>query len=93
VRQWQELFFENRLSGVDLTGNPNFVLMAEAHGGVGLRCTEADEVRKTLQQALDVTDKPVFMDFLVSKEENVFPFIPAGKSVDDIMLHQLKDDN
>jgi acetolactate synthase I/II/III large subunit len=93
VRQWQELFFENRLSGVDLTGNPNFVLMAEAHGGVGLRCTEADEVRKTLQQALDVTDKPVFLDFLVSKEENVFPFIPAGKSVDDIMLHQLKDDN
>jgi len=88
VRQWQEMFFDNRLSGVDLTGNPDFAKMAEAHGGVGLRCAEPDKVRETLEQGLEVNDKPVFMDFLVHREENVFPFIPAGKSVDDIMMEQ-----
>ncbi len=88
VRQWQEMFFDNRLSGVDLTGNPDFVKMAEAHGGVGLRCAEPDKVRETLEQGLEVNDKPVFMDFLVHKQENVFPFIPAGKSVDDIIMEQ-----
>ncbi len=92
VRQWQELFFENRLSGVDLTGNPDFVKLAEAHGGVGLRCERAEDVVKTIEAALEVTDRPVVMDFVVSKEENVFPFIPAGTSVDEIMLSQPEED-
>ncbi len=92
VRQWQELFFENRLSGVDLTGNPDFVKLIEAHGGVGLRCEDADRVRETLERGLEVTDRPVLMDFVVTKEENVYPFIPAGQSVSEIMLEQPKQD-
>ncbi len=90
VRQWQELFYENRLSGVDLTGNPDFVKLMEAHGGVGLRCDDPDKVRETLEQGLEVKDRPVLMDFVVTKEENVYPFIPAGKSVQEIMLEQPK---
>jgi len=90
VRQWQELFHGNRLSGVDLTGNPDFVKLAEAHGGVGLRCTDPDKVRETIEQGLEVADRPVVMDFVVNKVENVFPFIPAGQSVDEIMLEPPK---
>jgi len=96
VRQWQELFFENRLSGVDLTGNPDFVKLIEAHGGVGLRCTDPEKVRETLERGLErgleVDDRPVLIDFVVVKEENVYPFIPAGKSVKEIMLEQPKKD-
>ena len=86
VRQWQELFYSNRLSGVDLTGNPDFVKIVEAHGGVGFQCADADRVRETLERGLEVTDRPVLMDFVVSKEENVFPFIPAGQSLEEIMM-------
>ena len=86
VRQWQELFYSNRLSGVDLTGNPDFVKIVEAHGGVGFQCADADRVRETLERGLEITDRPVLMDFVVSKEENVFPFIPAGQSLEEIMM-------
>ncbi|MFO7946408.1 MAG: biosynthetic-type acetolactate synthase large subunit [Armatimonadota bacterium] len=93
VRQWQELFFENRLSGVELTGNPDFVAVAEAFGGAGFRCMETEDVRETLEKGLEIDDRPVFMDFAVTKEENVFPFIPAGQTVDEIMLsHPDKDE-
>ncbi len=85
VRQWQDVFYSKRYSGVDLTGNPDFVRLAEAYGAVGLRCAEREQVVATLEQALAVDDRPVVVDFAVSKEENVFPFIPAGKSYEDIM--------
>ncbi len=85
VRQWQDMFFDKRYSGVDLTGNPDFVKLAEAHGAVGLRCGDRDRIVETLEQAMEVDDRPVMVDFAVSKEENVFPMIPAGQSFENLM--------
>ncbi len=88
VRQWQELFYDRRYSGTDLTGNPDFARVAEAYGGMGIKVAEPEQVRPAIEQAMEVDDRPTFIDFLVTKEENVFPMIPAGKSPDDIMLSQ-----
>ncbi len=88
VRQWQELFYDRRYSGTDLTGNPDFARVAEAYGAVGIKVAEPEEVRPAIEQAMEVDDRPVFIDFAVTKEENVFPMIPAGKSPDDIMFSQ-----
>ena len=85
VRQWQDMFFDKRYSGVDLTGNPDFVRVAEAYGAVGMRITKPDEVAPAIEKALEVDDVPVVMDFVVAQEENVFPMIPAGKSYEEIM--------
>ncbi len=88
VRQWQELFYDRRYSGTDLTGNPDFVRVAEAYGAVGIKVGAPEEVRAAIEKAMEVDDRPVFIDFAVVKEENVFPMIPAGKSPDDLMEHQ-----
>ncbi len=92
VRQWQDMFFNKRYSGVDLHGNPDFVKLAEAHGAVGLRCDERESVVETLEQAMEVEDRPVMVDFIVAKEENVFPMIPAGQSFDEIIECPIGDD-
>ncbi len=92
VRQWQDMFFDKRYSGVDLTGNPDFVQLAEAHGAVGLRCGDRDRIVETLEQAMEVDDRPVMVDFAVSKEENVFPFIPAGQSFEDLIECPMAED-
>lgn len=84
VRQWQELFFKRRYSQVDLSGNPDFVKVAEAYGAEGLRVTEAAQVRPALEQAI-ASSKPVFLDFLVEKEENVFPMVPAGGAINKMI--------
>ena len=88
VRQWQELFFERRYSGTDLTGNPDFARVAEAYGGVGIKVTETEQVRPAIEQAMEIDDRPTFIDFAVAKEENVFPMIPAGQSAADVILTQ-----
>jgi len=79
VRQWQELFFENRLSGVDLEGNPDFVKLAESYGVKGIYINKVKDVRKKLKQAIDYQG-PVVVHCDVIKEDNVFPMVPAGKS-------------
>jgi acetolactate synthase-1/2/3 large subunit len=87
VRQWQELFYGRRYSGTFLEpGNPDFVAVAQAYGGAGIRVTEPDQVRPAIEQAMAITDRPVFVDFHVWPEANVTPFIPAGKSVDDLIM-------
>ena len=88
VRQWQELFFDRRYSGTDLTGNPDFARVAEAYGGVGIKVTETEQVRPAIEQAMEIDDRPTFIDFAVAKEENVFPMIPAGQSAEDVILTQ-----
>jgi len=88
VRQWQDMFFDKRYSGVDLTGNPDFVRVAEAYGAVGMRIADPDQVGPAIEKALEVDDVPVVMDFAVAQEENVFPMIPAGKSYDELMETQ-----
>jgi acetolactate synthase-1/2/3 large subunit len=84
VRQWQELFFDRRYSGVALTGNPDFAALAEAHGAMSLRCAGRADLRDTIERALEM-DGPVLVDVPVAEEENVYPFIPAGRSVNELI--------
>ena len=81
VRQWQELFYNRRYALTPLDGSPDFVKLAEAYGATGLRVTDKADVRPAIEQAL-ATDGPVFMDFHVEPEENVFPMVPAGEAID-----------
>ena len=85
VRQWQELFFGNRLSGVDLEGNPDFVKLAEAYGIKGVHIDKVEDVHKKLKEALNHKG-PVVIDAEVIKEGNVFPMVPAGKSAHHIII-------
>ncbi len=87
VKQWQDLFFGERYSGVDLTGNPDFVKIAEACGAVGFRVTEEDDVEKVLMRAMEIEDKPVVVDAWVDPDEHVYPMIPSGRSVKDLIVH------
>jgi len=84
VRQWQELMFDNRYSGVDLSGNPPFAEVAKAYGGEGRTIEKRDEVRAAIEWSLEITDRPCFLDFRTEPEECVFPMIPAGKSFQDM---------
>jgi acetolactate synthase-1/2/3 large subunit len=87
VRQWQELFYEERYSEVELgTAIPDYVKLAEAYGCVGLRCERAGEVDAVLDKALAVTGVPAVVDFRVHDREGVFPMVPAGRPNDDIVL-------
>jgi acetolactate synthase I/II/III large subunit len=86
VRQWQELFYDQRFSQVDLTYDcPDLVKLADAYGCVGLRCERPEDVGSTLDKAFAVGDTPVLVDFRVDQEEKVFPMVPAGGSNDDII--------
>ena len=85
VRQWQELFFDNRLSGVDLEGNPDFVKLAEAYRIKGVHIGNIEECRAKLKEAIDYPG-PVVIHAEVIKEDNVFPMVPAGKSADEMII-------
>jgi len=84
VRQWQELFWRRRYSHVELA-NPDFVKLAEAHGCPGIKVTRADEVEDALRRALERKDGPVLLEFVVEKEDNVYPMVPAGQSVHEMI--------
>jgi acetolactate synthase-1/2/3 large subunit len=87
VRQWQELFYDERYSEVHLgTTNPDYVKLADAYGCVGLRCEQAGDVDAVLEKALAVSDVPTVVDFRTHDAEGVFPMVPAGHSNDDIVL-------
>jgi acetolactate synthase-1/2/3 large subunit len=90
VRQWQELFFENRLSGVDLEGNPDFVKLAGAYGIKGWRIKRPAEVDRILKAAMAWTDGPCVVEAEVIKEDNVFPMIPAGAALKDMIIERPK---
>ncbi len=86
VRQWQELFFENRLSGVDLEGNPDFVKLAAAYGIRALRIRRPADIDRKLRAAREYNDGPCVVVAEVVKEDNVFPMIPAGASVANMII-------
>ena len=90
VRQWQSLFYDNRLSGVDLEGNPNFVKLGESYGCKGFRIKRSSDVRRILQAALDYKDGPCIIDAEVEKETNVFPMVPAGGTLAEMILEAPK---
>ncbi|NPV27318.1 MAG: biosynthetic-type acetolactate synthase large subunit [Firmicutes bacterium] len=85
VRQWQEFFYGGRYSYSDISCAPDFVKLAEAYGAVGLRATRPDEVRPVLEQAMAVKDRPVIIDFVVDRTENVCPMVPPGGSLTNMM--------
>ncbi|MFB2571161.1 acetolactate synthase large subunit [Micrococcus sp. IITD107] len=92
VRQWQTLFYESRYSNTDLnTGHdtvriPDFVKLAEAYGCAGLRCEREEDLDAVIEQALAINDRPVVIDFVVSRDSMVWPMVPAGVSNDDIQV-------
>ncbi len=88
VRQWQELFYQERYCHTDLQASPDFVKLTEAYGGVGMRAETPAEFRNALDRALEITDRPVVIDCIVPTEENVYPMIPAGQSVAEMRIRE-----
>lgn len=85
VRQWQELFYENRYSHIDLSGSPDFVKLAEAYGVLGLRATNEQEAAEAWKKAL-AHPGPAVVDFMVREEENVYPMVAAGTGLDEMIM-------
>ncbi|MEE1649771.1 acetolactate synthase large subunit [Brachybacterium sp. J144] len=94
VRQWQNLFYDQRYSNTELnTGHgsrriPDFVKLADAYGAAGLRCERDEDIDDTIRQALEINDRPVVVDFTVSADAMVWPMVPAGVSNDEIQIAQ-----
>lgn len=89
VRQWQELFFDKRYSETSLASQPDFAKLAEAYGAAGLRADHPGDVVPCLEKALSIQG-PVVIDFQVDPEEKVFPMVPAGHGIDQMMLAKPK---
>lgn len=86
VRQWQELFYGERYSHSHLEpSNPDFVKLAEAYGAVGLRATTPKELDEILKIAMEIHDRPVIMDIHVTQKENVYPMVPPGAAVHEMV--------
>ncbi|MBF0162373.1 MAG: biosynthetic-type acetolactate synthase large subunit [Magnetococcales bacterium] len=88
VRQWQEFFYNKRYAQTDLEIAPDFVKLAEAYGALGLRTDRPDEVESILRQGLEHPGT-VLMDFRVRREANVYPMVPAGKALNEMLLGEL----
>jgi len=88
VRQWQTLFYEGRYSNTSLESKriPNFPMLAEAMGCVGLSCERPEDVDATIEKAMNINDQPVVVDFRVARDAMVWPMVAAGASNDDIMI-------
>jgi acetolactate synthase-1/2/3 large subunit len=85
VRQWQELFYQRCYACTEMNAAPDFVKLAEAYGAVGLRASKPEEVEAVLRKAFD-TPRPVIMDFVVEKEECVYPMVPSGAPITEMLL-------
>jgi acetolactate synthase-1/2/3 large subunit len=88
IRQWQEMFYDNRLSGADLEGNPDFVKLAEAYGAKALRIRRPGDVDRILREAHAYDAGPCVVVAEVVKEDNVFPMIPAGASIAEMLIEK-----
>jgi len=86
VRQWQEFFYEERYAESYMSSLPDFVKLAESYGHVGLRIEKPADVESALKEAFAMSDRLVFLDFLTDPRENVYPMIPAGKGLSEMIL-------
>ncbi len=86
VRQWQEFFYGNRYAESYMDALPDFVKLAEAYGHVGMKIEKAGDVEGALREAIKLKDRLVFMDFITDETENVFPMIPGGKGLSEMIL-------
>jgi acetolactate synthase-1/2/3 large subunit len=85
VRQWQEIFYQHNYSHVDMEWTPDFIKLAEAYGAVGLRATKPSELTSVLEKGL-ATPGVVVMDIVVEMEENVYPMVPPGAGINEMVL-------
>ncbi len=90
VRQWQEFFYQKSYVATYYTHNPDFVKLAEAFGMLGLRVTDKVQVRPAIEEAMEY-DGPALIDFVVEEEENVYPMIPAGQTIEDLIEEPLPE--
>ncbi|RDH84910.1 MAG: acetolactate synthase 3 large subunit [endosymbiont of Galathealinum brachiosum] len=87
VRQWQEFFYDRRYASSYMESLPDFVALAEAYGHVGIRVTKPEDVRQAIEDAFGkYKDRTVFIDFIIDREENVYPMIPAGAGLNEMIL-------
>lgn len=86
VRQWQELFLDSRYSGIDLEGNPDFIKLGEAYGVKGFHVDKAENLESVLKAALAYNEGPCVIHAEVVKEDNVYPMVPAGQSLENMIL-------
>ncbi len=91
VRQWQEFFYEKSYVATQYTRNPDFVKLAEAFGMLGIRVTDKSQVMPAIQQAMDY-DGPALIDFVVEEEENVYPMIPAGQTIKELIEEPIHEE-
>jgi len=85
VRQWQELFYDNRLSGVDMEGNPDFAKLAESYGVKAVTIKQPAEADQKIAEALAYGDGPILIHCEVAKTDNVYPMIPAGRGYEHMI--------
>lgn len=86
VRQWQELFFDKRYSQTCMELPIDYIKLADAYGAKGFLATKVDEVEETIKKAF-ATPGPVIMEFKVAREEKVLPMVPAGASLNEMVLN------
>ena len=90
VRQWQELFFDERMSGVDLDGNPDFVKLAQSYGIKGINIKRPADVERFVAEALAYNEGPILINAECIKTDNVFPMIPAGATLEEMLIEPPK---
>jgi acetolactate synthase-1/2/3 large subunit len=88
VRQWQQFFHGNRYAESYMDALPDFVKLAEAYGHVGMRIDKPGDVEGALREAFAMKDRLVFMDFITDQTENVFPMVPGGKGMSEMILSE-----
>jgi acetolactate synthase-1/2/3 large subunit len=86
VRQWQEFFYGNRYAESYMDALPDFVKLAEAYGHVGLKIDKPGDVEGALREALAQKERCVFLDVITDQTENVFPMVPGGKGLTEMIL-------
>ena len=86
VRQWQEFFYEKRYAMSYMEALPDFVALAESYGHIGIKIEKPEDVRPALEKAFAMKDRLVFLDFITDQEENVYPMIPAGAGLNEMIL-------
>lgn len=86
IRQWQHLFYNKRYSYSCLECQPDFIKLADAYGCMGFKAEKPSEVAEIIHESLKIKDKPVIMDFRIDREENVYPMVPAGAALNEMIL-------
>lgn len=92
VRQWQEFFYDKSYVATNYTANPDFVKLADAFGMLGLRVTDKTQVRSAIEEAMNY-DGPALIDFVVEEEENVYPMIPAGQTIGELIEEPVPEES